>query len=337
MDSKKDDKKGANPLYLRPYTAGGASSTPASYSVSSSGAASRSAASSFTPNPLGQPGLAQQARRYRPKVAGSSSPTHRPQKLEKKRERSSDDEEKKEDEGGATVGDALDVLERLEIRGSTETQGANPPLLSFAQRNRVRFNTAVNFNYNRASHEKKGQGQSKDLMDVSRVEDGKYRPITIPFVSEEAVREKEKKDEASSSLCHEEGEWLEDQLTLIQMPCILPEPVDCRDEAIASNSQAGINAIPDGKIGKMRVYKSGAVKMDIGGVEFEVLRGCDMKCHQEVCCVSVDQKVCMFMGPVPNKAVVVPALSSILKNVQQPNTAGGVAASIDAAPAAAVV
>lgn len=301
MDQK-DQKKTANPLYLRPY-----SSASVQSHASSSQADTLRPQTRFTPR-LGTPRDASSsqpaARRFTPKAP--SSPTRR------------DQERKKEDDDD--VQDAGHIFERMEASGKFDaptTQSGAYGQRSYASTNRIRFNAAQNYAQSRMpAGAKKTGGNSKPLQNVSFGMDGKYRPITVPFYQNEAegtgtTAAEHAEDDDTSKLFRDNGEWIEDQLILLQMPIILPEPVDPRDEAINANA-SGLHRIPDGKIGKLRTYKSGKVKLEIGGVTFDVSKGCDMKCHQEVCCVAPDQNVCMFMGPVPSRAVVTPDLNSVI-------------------------
>jgi len=302
MDQK-DQKKAANPLYLRPYSSSSSHSLGAS---SNTADASRTTPARFTPR-LGSPTDApsQPARRFTPKAP--ASPTRRTEL-----------KQKKEDETNAE-----DIFERMEASGKFDDPVVTGPApSSYAQRsypsaNRIRFNASQQaFAQSRMPvGAKKTGGNSKPLQNVSFGLDGKYRPITIPFYQCETdgttTTVPLDEDDDASKLFRENGQWIEDQLILIQMPIILPDPVDPRDEALNANA-SGLHKIPDGKIGKLRTYKSGKVKLEIGGVLFDVSKGCDMKCHQEVCCVAPDQNVCMFMGPIPSRVVVTPDLSSVL-------------------------
>jgi len=316
-DPNKEKKKNAQPLFLRPYSA--ASGGTAAPTVKPRGAGGRAAPRlDVTTSILSSDNNRGPARVFRPKAPDQGSPENRAIELKKKKV---DDKEEKSDED--MFYDAMDVFERIEQRGThEETVAPVGPRPSFAQRQRIMFNPH-SFAQNRLK-QNRGQGTSKPLQDVSYVQDGKYRPITVPFFlpdSETAKKEREKKP---SEMFYKEGEgWLEERLTMIQMPIVLPTPFERRDEAIAQNTIGGIHSIPDGKIGKLRVYKSGKVKMEIGGIEFDVLKGCDVKCHQEVCCISDDQNVVMFMGPAPTKAVVIPDLKHVLSMDKTDATAVG--------------
>jgi len=155
------------------------------------------------------------------------------------------------------------------------------------------------------------EGRSREIMDLafdsgSRIVNGEvklsYAPISIPYFSikeEEdeaaAPNSAEKKkgrpelvhvDEANANAAKElfldaEGGLQEDQILLIQLPAILPELLDPReefrgqDDASSSGPAVAIDRMPDGLLGKIRIHKSGKVRMDIGGVPFCVDQGCD--------------------------------------------------------------
>merc|ERR1712014_145263 len=90
----------------------------------------------------------------------------------------------------------------------------------------------------------------------------------------------------------EDGYLHEDQIFLIQLPAVLPELMDPGEEVARDNEDAasagagaGITRLPDGLLGKLRIHKSGRVRMEIGGLPFCVDQGCDTFFRQDLACV----------------------------------------------------
>ncbi|CAJ1417665.1 unnamed protein product [Effrenium voratum] len=164
------------------------------------------------------------------------------------------------------------------------------------------------------------EGRSMDLADLAfsgdiRVVDGQvkqhYTPISLPYFSVEEgdepageqvgeqaktrpklVHIDEANSKAGTKLLGSQQELLEDSYFLLQMPCVLPEMRNPEDEVFreqedANSAGAGstITRLPDGKLGKLQIYKSGKVRMEIGGVSFCVDQGCDTFFQQDLALV----------------------------------------------------
>lgn len=206
-------------------------------------------------------------------------------------------------------------------------------------------------------------GRSMDLMDLAfapkrKLVDGEersnYTPISLPyysFVEEDELEaptkvagKREKMvhvDEANANMAKampEEGE-----LFLMQMPSVLPKLMDLsqamkreEDDAASAGAGSSITKVPDGRLGKLRVYKSGKVRMEIGGLEFCVDQGCETFFHQEISCVCPLAKEIINLGPISKRMVLTPDLESMLvQDTVEPKAEPDVVmAPTDAEPAA---
>jgi len=72
--------------------------------------------------------------------------------------------------------------------------------------------------------------------------------------------------------------------------------------------------IPSGKIGKIRVYESGKIKMHIGEVVFDITPGIPRTCRQEVVGISEAKKKMIVLGHVVHSVVCVPDLDVLLQD-----------------------
>ncbi|CAL1371633.1 unnamed protein product [Linum trigynum] len=90
-----------------------------------------------------------------------------------------------------------------------------------------------------------------------------------------------------------------------------------RNSSSSSQSQSSncLSQLPEGYMGKMVVYKSGAVKFKIGDVLYDVAQGSDCTFHQQVMAVNTETKQCSDLGEIEKHAVVSFDVGSILDSV----------------------
>lgn len=73
-----------------------------------------------------------------------------------------------------------------------------------------------------------------------------------------------------------------------------------------------LEELPEGRMGKMLVYKSGAVKLKLGDILYDVSSGSDSSFSQKVMAINVKDKQCCELGEANKKAVVTPDIDSLL-------------------------
>jgi hypothetical protein len=108
---------------------------------------------------------------------------------------------------------------------------------------------------------------------MAQMEVDQYAPMTLPFFN--------------ASKMAEERILEEEQLYLVQLPDLLP----CSG---------------NGKIGKMRVYKSGKMEIVVNNQVFSVFNGVQSTFYQEV--AKIDEENLTFLGPVKSQLVVAPSI-----------------------------
>jgi len=172
-----------------------------------------------------------------------------------------------------------------------------------------------------------------DIMDLASIADGKnYYPISLPYYfDEDEVTEAhegqskssrptskhidEQNANAAKELFFNASDALqEDQYFLMQLPAVLPECTDPVDDGAAGDAAdaACISRYPDGKIGKLRIHKSGKVIMDIGGLPFCVDQGCTTFFRQDIACVNPHAQEFIDLGPITKRMVLTPDFDTIL-------------------------
>ncbi|CAJ1934297.1 unnamed protein product [Sphenostylis stenocarpa] len=164
-------------------------------------------------------------------------------------------------------------------------------------------------------------------------------PITLPLRKPNSgnpeILDEEEFGEAASSEYDEntvnsaaELELLEQseqpKMFLFQLPKYMPfnEKSNKGKEEIGASTVSGkagaLEELPRGYMGKMQVYKSGAVKLKLGETVFDVSPGTDCKFAQDVVAVNNAQKNICNLGEISKKVVIVPDLDSIdLTNTQR--------------------
>lgn len=192
------------------------------------------------------------------------------------------------------------------------------------------------------------EGKSQDLMDLAftsrnKVVDGQlksnYAPISLPYY-QDAAADTSKRDEAVGSRAHrptmhtvdeknanaakaiflsEQGDLQEQQLLLMQLPAILPDLLDPLEEVrreheddATAGAGAAITRLPDGHLGKLKIYKSGKVRMEIAGLEFCVDQGCDTFFRQDLACVCPLTKEIIGLGSISKRAVLTPDVAAMM-------------------------
>lgn len=85
------------------------------------------------------------------------------------------------------------------------------------------------------------------------------------------------------------------------------------DESSASSVGNGkLEGFPPGFLGKMLVYKSGAVKLKLGDILYDVSPGCSGIFAQDIVAINAAEKHCCAVGEISNKAVVSPDVDFLL-------------------------
>ncbi|KAK3033261.1 hypothetical protein RJ639_033141, partial [Escallonia herrerae] len=76
-----------------------------------------------------------------------------------------------------------------------------------------------------------------------------------------------------------------------------------------------LEELPMGYMGKMLVYKSGAVKLKLGDTLFDVSPGSDCVFAQDVAAINTTDKHCCVLGELGKRAVVAPDINSLLEEM----------------------
>jgi len=112
----------------------------------------------------------------------------------------------------------------------------------------------------------------------------------------------------------------EDQMYFVQLPSILPigrstgsvghTSVDVADDGVdlmQGKGQAScLTGVPGGHLGKLLVYKSGAVKMKVGGIILDVQAGSKCSSDQSLLYLNTSQRRAFNLGQVSQRMILTP-------------------------------
>ncbi|BAT91332.1 hypothetical protein VIGAN_06265200 [Vigna angularis var. angularis] len=157
-----------------------------------------------------------------------------------------------------------------------------------------------------------------------------YYPITLPLRKPNSgnpeILDEEEFGEAATSSEYDENtvnsaaelELLEKseqhKMFLFQLPKNMPFNEGKEKEQIrttGSGKARALEELPSGYMGKMQVYKSGAIKLKLGEALFDLSPGTKCGFAQDIVAVNFAQKHICNLGEISNKVVVVPDLDSI--------------------------
>eukprot|EP01018_Ginkgo_biloba_P031813 Gb_08322 [translate_table: standard] len=85
-------------------------------------------------------------------------------------------------------------------------------------------------------------------------------------------------------------------------------------KSASSEGSSILKDIPTGFMGKLLVYESGAVKMQLGDILFDAVPGADCIFAQDVAAVNSVTKHCCFLGEMNKRVILVPDVDSLLCN-----------------------
>jgi hypothetical protein len=162
----------------------------------------------------------------------------------------------------------------------------------------------------------------KSVINTIRQKDANaYTPITLPM--REDVTEDQ--DNVAKEFYTAENELNEDDIFIFQFPRLLPMNLEIQEKVkkeeiqyeepeydsnkflIKSEFQNVFKEIPrNTKIGKLRIYKSGKVMIQIGNVNYEVSGGINCKFAQELALLQNEEiNEAYLLGKVRDKKLVV--------------------------------
>ena len=78
------------------------------------------------------------------------------------------------------------------------------------------------------------------------------------------------------------------------------------------NPPQPLEALRDGLLGQLCVYASGAVKLRIGDVTFEVMPGAALSHSEQLASLNIGAQRCAFLGAARSRVVLTPDVDALL-------------------------
>lgn len=90
-----------------------------------------------------------------------------------------------------------------------------------------------------------------------------------------------------------------------------PENGGIKSNNLGTTSSACSRDVPSGKVGKLRVHKSGKITLQLGGITFDVSKGTSSTCMQKVVGLDTNEGNLCILGDIQRKFIVSPDLGNI--------------------------
>ncbi|KAK4396859.1 hypothetical protein Sango_1522500 [Sesamum angolense] len=121
-------------------------------------------------------------------------------------------------------------------------------------------------------------------------------------------------------------ENMEETIFFLQLPSILPTIKQSTNAEVpeadknanpgkgaeASQKPCKLEDLPAGLMGKMLVYRSGAIKLKLGDTLYDVSAGLNCVFGQDVVAINPEDKHCCNMGEINKRAIITPDTDSML-------------------------
>ncbi|CAA3022239.1 DNA-directed RNA polymerase III subunit RPC4 [Olea europaea subsp. europaea] len=165
-------------------------------------------------------------------------------------------------------------------------------------------------------------------------------PLRRPYSGNPELLDKEEFEDNSARSVDDESatnpalklglmENLEDSMFFVQLPKAMPMTNLCdnagdREQGSSTNPVKGarpsqkpcsMEALPAGFMGKMLVYRSGAVKLKLGDTLYDVSAGLDCAFAQDVMAINTEEKLCCSVGELNKRIVITPDVDAILDSM----------------------
>lgn len=165
-------------------------------------------------------------------------------------------------------------------------------------------------------------------------------PLRRPYSGSPELLDEEEFGEASETINYDESsmnpaeelglmeENLEPNMIFLQLPPTLPlkkrsetvneqqvtESSSMHKGALAKEKMSRLSELPGGFMGKLLVYRSGAVKLKLGDTLYNVTPGMDCMFAQDVVAINTVEKQFCVVGELNKRAILSPDVDFVLNN-----------------------
>ncbi|KAA6423012.1 MAG: DNA binding [Trebouxia sp. A1-2] len=118
-----------------------------------------------------------------------------------------------------------------------------------------------------------------------------------------------------------------ERLLLFQLPSLLPVPASSLGppkpgaplRSLSQPMASSLDQLPSGKVGKLLVFESGAVKLQMGDVLLDVAAGTPCQFRQEVASINAREGHFVFLGDVAQRVVCSPNVEQLISDEPIPD------------------
>ncbi|DBB12865.1 hypothetical protein WJX82_003855 [Trebouxia sp. C0006] len=118
-----------------------------------------------------------------------------------------------------------------------------------------------------------------------------------------------------------------ERLLLFQLPSLLPVPASSLGppkpgaplRSLSQPTASSLDQLPSGKVGKLFVFESGAVKLQMGDVLLDVAAGTPCQFRQEVASINAREGHFVFLGDVAQRVVCSPNVEQLISDEPIPD------------------
>ncbi|XP_020536459.1 DNA-directed RNA polymerase III subunit rpc4 isoform X2 [Jatropha curcas] len=193
-----------------------------------------------------------------------------------------------------------------------------------------------------------GGAYSSGLREKEYTEPWDYRsnypvtlPLRLPYSGDPAILDIEEFGENSETANYDENstnpavdlglmeENSEASMFFLQLPPTVPmvkrsaladghggkESSRPSGDPLSIEKSSKLEELPAGYMGKMVVYKSGAVKLKLGDTLYDVSPGQDCSFSQDVVAINTAEKHCCTVAEIRKHAIVIPDVDAIIKSI----------------------
>ncbi|CAK7355894.1 unnamed protein product [Dovyalis caffra] len=186
----------------------------------------------------------------------------------------------------------------------------------------------------------KGKKQYKEPWNYHRTYYPNTLPLRLPYSGDPELLDKAEFGEAAKNLEYDENninpasdlglleECDNERLFFFQIPEKLPflkrsasakgkekAEISTPSESKSASRKTSFEELPKGYMGKMLVYRSGAIKLKLGDTLYDVSPGSECTLAQDVMAINTAGKDCCAIGELGKRAVVTPDIDYNLNSV----------------------
>ncbi|EEF46295.1 DNA binding protein, putative [Ricinus communis] len=208
---------------------------------------------------------------------------------------------------------------------------ASPSIKSYAA---PKVGAAVNHNQGSSVN---GGAYSSELGEKEYIEPWNYYsyyPVTLPlrrpYSGNPATLNAEEFGEASDTSEYDENstnsainlglmeENVEANMFFLQLPPTVPmikRLATADGHKVKEEKTCKLDELPAGHMGKMLVYRSGAVKLKLGDTLYDVSPGLDFAFAQDIAAINTAEKHCCVVAEIDKHAIVTPDVDAIINSM----------------------